>query len=150
MDVDRAAAMRRGPPPVTADLPASCVRVSNELPLGIGLNGQYGNVPANEPWFSVRCVFRREDTFEERITLWRATDFEEAITLAEADARDYAQTLEAEYLGLAQAFHLSESDLDSAVEVFSLIRQSDLDPEEYLSAFFDTGTELQRSLQEEA
>lgn len=105
-------------------------------------------MPANaEPWYSVRCVLKLEDTFEERVTLWRAACFDEAIALAEADAREYAENLEAEYLGLAQAFHLFGSDLDSGVEVFSLVRQSDLDPDEYLSAFFDTGTEFQRSVE---
>jgi hypothetical protein len=30
-----------------------------------------------------------------------------------------------------------------------LVRQSDLDPDEYLSAFFHTGTEFQRSVEDE-
>ena len=97
-----------------------------------------------EPWFSVRCILKLEDAFEERITLWLADGFDTAIALAEADAREYAAVVGMEYLGLAQAFHLSESVLQPGVEVFSLIRQSDLEPDAYLSAFFDTGGEFQQ------
>ena len=101
---------------------------------------------SSEPWFSVRCVLKSEDSYEERITLWTADDFDAAIALAEAEAREHAKIVGMEYLGLAQAFHLFESDLRSGIEVFSLIRQSDLDPAAYLSAFFDTGTEFQRTV----
>lgn len=100
-------------------------------------------VPRIEPWFSVRCVLQCEDTFEERITLWRADGFEAAIALAEADAREYADIVGSVYLGFAQALHLSESELQPGVEAFSLIRQSSLDPDEYLTTFFATGTEFE-------
>ena len=98
-----------------------------------------------EPWFSVRCILKLEDTYEERITLWLADGFDTAIALGEADAREHAAIVGMEYLGHAQAFHLSEADLQPGVEVFSLIRQSDLAPDEYLSAFFDTGGEFQHT-----
>lgn len=98
-----------------------------------------------EPWFSVRCILKLKDTYEERITLWLADGFDTAIALAEADAREHAAIVGMEYLGHAQAFHLSEADLHPGVEVFSLIRQSDLEPDAYLDAFFDTGGELQQT-----
>jgi hypothetical protein len=101
-------------------------------------------VSSPEPWFSVRCFFRCEDTYEERITLWLADDFDSAIALAEAEAREHAGIVGNEYLGSAQAFHLSEADLQPGAEVFSLIRQSELEPDEYVNTFFDTGTDFQQ------
>ena len=99
-----------------------------------------------EPWFGVRCVFRIESgLFEERITVWLAESIDDAIALAEADAHEYAHDIAAEYLGLAQAYRLAASELRSGTEVFSLMRESPLQPDEYLDAFFDSGTERQQS-----
>lgn len=100
-------------------------------------------------WFAVRCVFavptasEGEDmTYEERVTLWRASGFDTAIVMAETEARDYADDVEAAYLGLAQAYRLAEPP-GHGTEVFSLMRDSELDTEDYLDAFFDTGEERQ-------
>ena len=107
-------------------------------------------------WFAVRCVFRtgwaaREQArpvYEERVTLWRAASVEEAVSRAETEARAYAATIEEapdEYLGLAQAYRLEEAPTDGS-ELFSLLRESDLAPQDYLDAFFDTGSERTREL----
>lgn len=105
-------------------------------------------------WVAVRCIFRSqaedpgEVVYEERVTLWRDTDVERAIEKAEAEAWTYARetTWEPErvtdYLGLAQAYALSDKPSDGA-EVFSLMRTSDLPPAAYLDRFFDTGREYQ-------
>jgi hypothetical protein len=92
-----------------------------------------------------------EQTYEERITLWRTDDIDQAIESAEAEARDYAAALTGppgwptEYTGLAQAYLLFDA-LEHGAEVFSLHRDSDLDPEQYLDTYFDTGTERQRTV----
>jgi hypothetical protein len=86
---------------------------------------------SDQPWYAVRCVFRTdsdrlapgEHAYEERITLWRAESFDDAI---------------------AQAFHLFD-DPGHGMEVFSLIRRSRLDTDEYLARFFDTGDEFTRT-----
>lgn len=100
-------------------------------------------------WFGVRCVFElnpetRADadprSFEERVTIWQASGSDVAIELAEAEAVDYATILDARYLGLAQAYKIAGPPIQGW-EAFSLIRQSELAPEEYLSEFFDTGRE---------
>src|SRR5688572_23883013 len=103
-----------------------------------------------EPWFSVRCVFSHpSDTdgqtlYEERVTLWRAGSFDEAVQRAEAEAKEYAENLDMQYVGLAQAYHLAVADAPSdGDEVFSLFRSSGLPSAEYLSRFFDTGDERQ-------
>lgn len=114
-----------------------------------------GREPESSDWVSVRCVFRSdhdgERTYEERITLWRTRDMREAVGWAEAEARDYAATLTGppgwptEYTGLAQA-HLLADPPGHGAEVFSLHRDSELDVEDYLETYFDTGAERQGAL----
>jgi hypothetical protein len=102
------------------------------------------------PSFSVRCLFRwlgtpegSPRTYEERITLWSARDIHESIALAEAEAQSYAAESECEYLGYCQAYAMSAQVSASAVEVFSLLRDSQLAPTEYINTLFATGTERQ-------
>lgn len=104
-------------------------------------------------WYAVRCIFATVwppeaagKTYEERITLWHAESFDEAIERAEAEAGEYAAAIEespCRYLGLAQAFQLLDAPADG-VEVFSLMRQSDLGPDDYVTQYFDTGAERQQ------
>ncbi|WP_225991535.1 DUF4288 domain-containing protein [Actinomadura montaniterrae] len=98
-------------------------------------------VPA---WFGVRCFFKvAANSYEERITIWRADSHDDAIALAEADAHEYAETLDGvAYLDLAQSYLIGDAP-EQGSEVFSLIRDSDLDEDEYLDTFFNTGTERQ-------
>jgi hypothetical protein len=100
----------------------------------------------SEPWYSVRCLFHDPDEglYEERITLWQGVSFEHAIEQAEQEANEYAETVALRYVGLAQAYHLGEEAIGSGSEVFSLCRDSDLEPNAYIDAFFDTGGERQR------
>lgn len=101
----------------------------------------------DKQWYAVRCIFRfdgaaaQESSYEERITLWQARDADEAIERAESDALHYAtETAESpgEYLGLAQAYWLFDEPGDGA-EVFSMFRESPLDPDAFLTAYFDDG-----------
>ena len=99
--------------------------------------------------FSVRCIFRWEPrtdqthtyVYEERITLWRASDVDEAINFAEIEAKAYASDAGLEYLKCCQAYALFDVVEANGVEVFSLLRDSDLEPAQYLDTFFDTGSE---------
>jgi len=81
---------------------------------------------------------------EERITLWKATAIDVAIELAEKEAESYASDIKAKYLGLAQAYYLFDQSDSSGIEVYSLVRDSDLGSEEYMDTFFDTGNERQK------
>jgi hypothetical protein len=85
-------------------------------------------------WHAVRCLFEvdRGDheaaepgTYEERVTIWLADDFDAAIALAEAEAEQYAETINGRYLGLAQAY-VMEGEPRHGAEVYSLMRDSDL------------------------
>ena len=106
-----------------------------------------------EPWYGVRCLFEHPDEdpasgehwYEERVTLWRAASMEEALALADAEAQEYAEDNECEDTGLVQAFHIAGPGVGNGVEVFSLIRGSRLESDDYLDTFFDTGTEIQRN-----
>jgi hypothetical protein len=112
-------------------------------------NVQLGDIPPDDPsaqWFAVRNVFRRESFYEERITIWNAPTFEEAERRAMLASEEQASALGNHVLSFAQIFHLFERPADGA-EVFSLIRASELDPDAYLSAFFDTGSERQGTLE---
>jgi hypothetical protein len=101
--------------------------------------------------FSVRCLFRcrkkkfnkLEYLYEERITAWRAKDLDDALDQAIEEAKQYAAKHEFEYLGLAQGFWMFTAIEAHGVEVFSLMRESDLPAEDYLDAFFSTGHERQ-------
>ncbi|MGF1661773.1 MAG: hypothetical protein ACFCVG_04770 [Kineosporiaceae bacterium] len=95
----------------------------------------------------MRCVFGTPfpDTYEERVTIWNVANLDTAIALAEEEAEGYAADIGGEYLGLAQAYSLTDSP-EHGAEVFSLMRESTLAADDYLDAFFDTGDERQRSV----
>ena len=79
------------------------------------------------------------------MTIWRARSFDDAIAEAETDAAAYAGDpvdTGNEYLGLLQVYAMPEPPAHGA-EVFSLIRDSELDADAYLDQFFDTGRERQ-------
>ena len=80
--------------------------------------------------------------YEERVTLWQADSADAAIALAEAEAEEYASTLNLTFLGLTQSYKMFD-ELGAGSEVFSLVRSAVLGPTEYLNQFFDTGRENQ-------
>jgi hypothetical protein len=113
------------------------------------------SAPSDAPeshWYAVRSVIRLAaqaggsaaqpvQPYEERITLWQATSHSEAIERAEAEALQYAEALDAEYLiQFGQAFELFDEPGDGA-EIFSLIRDSPLSPPAYVRTFFQSGAE---------
>jgi hypothetical protein len=117
--------------------------------------GQDGSMADNQ-WFAVRTIIANNENrpwgprnldpgqidYEERITIWRAATAKEAMALAEAECQRYVEDLGGDVLGLTQSYALAMKPGHGA-EVFSLIRRSDLLPDEYLDRHFDTGTEHQ-------
>ena len=106
-----------------------------------------------EPWYGIKCVFRHADMktelagaslFEERIVLVTADNEDEAIAAAEVDARSYAEDTGCEYLEFASCFHSFDEKIVHLSEVYSIMRESTLDPSEYLNHFYDTGKERDR------
>jgi hypothetical protein len=106
----------------------------------------------SDRWFAVRCVFEVDRSlgsravtpsphlYEERITLWRASSFTSALSDAVAEARNYCEDDDTTYLGLAQAYELYDEP-GHGLEVFSLMRGSNLAPDDYVSRHFATGLE---------
>ena len=98
------------------------------------------------PWYSVRCVFQTRSgdgfSYEERVTLWQSDGIDEAIAMAEIEAGGHAEATRAEYTGMAQAYWLPAPP-STGTQVFSLVRESELESDDYLDQFFDTGREAQ-------
>ncbi|MCA9044312.1 MAG: hypothetical protein KDA69_08330 [Planctomycetaceae bacterium] len=85
--------------------------------------------------------------YEERIIIVRAGSDDDAIAKVEQYSKDYESDT-TEYVGYAMAFHIFDENgpcLGSRTEVFSLIRESALDPNAYLDHFYDTGNEFART-----
>ena len=77
--------------------------------------------------------------------MWLATSFDDAIAQAEVEARDYEQD-GITYVEFAQAYRTFIEvpvGFEEGQEVFSLLRESELEVDEYLDTFFDTGRERQ-------
>ncbi|MBI1346623.1 DUF4288 domain-containing protein [bacterium] len=102
-----------------------------------------------EPWYSARCVFllqpisqdHSEHLYEERVVLLRAETFDEAFEKAEKEAKDYIAGDPKSRVLFVEVYHLFERKIGDKVEIFSLIRDSPLSPQDYVSQFFDTGKE---------
>lgn len=108
-----------------------------------------------EPWYAVKCLFLHHDlksrngknNFEERILLVKATSFDEAIEKAEKEALEYCGYLnDVEYLNFCNAYHIAESKILDLTEIYSLITTSDLDKNEYIKKYYDTGGELTQKI----
>lgn len=98
--------------------------------------------------WSKRPGHKKAFVYEERITAWNATSLDEAIALAEQEANAYADKHGFEALVFFQAYDMFDTvnELKNGVEIFSLVRESDLEESDYLDRFFDTGFEKQRNI----
>lgn len=94
-------------------------------------------------WYGVRSIYLHAElgAFEERVTIWLASTSEEAIGLAEADSSEYCDGLDGvSYVGFSESFKMYDAP-ENGAEVFSLMRQSSLSAEAYITRFYDTGGE---------
>jgi len=115
------------------------------------------DITTDGPWYGVKCVFLHRDApkqgegqvFEERIVLIRATSTSEAIQRGEVEAEAYARANEAEYLGFIDTFHLFTDHVGSGTEVYSLMRTSPLAPKDFVTKYFDDGTQHSGTLDEQ-
>ncbi len=97
--------------------------------------------------FAVRCIIELQGDsrllklhrYEERITLWAASDFDSAIKMAEVEAKEYGKE-EVGVLDFAQAFKLYDTVIPekNGAEIFSLIHESDLEPNDFIDRHFET------------
>ena len=103
----------------------------------------------NEPFYAALCVFRhnhldpkpgKKYLYEDRIILIHAVSVDDAIKKAELEAIEYAD-FHSEYLEFVNVYHLSDHILHHGSELYSTMRSSDLDPEDYIDHFHDSGFE---------
>lgn len=102
-------------------------------------------------WYGARSVYEvvgrgsQENgtrLFEERIVLVKASSIDEAIEVAEKEAIAYANEDSGfVYLGYINVYKLADTSIKNKTEVYSLMRESSLAPQEYIDRFFDTGIE---------
>ena len=103
--------------------------------------------------YGTRCIIdmtpesinSKKYLYEERITVWRANDIDEAIDKSEKEVREYCKANGGmAYTGLCQAYWMFDSIEKDGVEVFSLLRESNLECDNYLDRFFSTEDEKQK------
>ena len=102
-------------------------------------------------WFAAKCIFRHKrlskdnhDAFmyEERITIVDSESVEWAIIKAENEAKKYAESeYDCEYINYIDCYQLSVLDITDKSEVYSLMRSSKLEPDDYISHYYQDGSE---------
>ena len=104
----------------------------------------------DEPWYSVKCIFEHSNrnviegmtVYEERIIVLLANDLDDAIARGEIEAREYASSLDnVRYVEFACAYHLYRRELIDQTEVYSIMRESDLDHDAFINHYYDDGSE---------
>jgi hypothetical protein len=100
-----------------------------------------------QKWFAVQCLFlieagavvaERGQAYEERITLWQAVDADEAIAKASRAADNYAAEGGFQRVDYVTSYEMFDVP-DEGSEVWSLVRDSWLPPEEYVERFVIEG-----------
>jgi hypothetical protein len=102
-------------------------------------------------WYGARSIYEVVGSgseangtrlFEERVVLVEASSFDSAIAEAEQEALAYAHRDSGfVYLGYINVYKLVDERIKNKTEVYSLMRESVLAPQEYIDRFFDTGLE---------
>lgn len=99
-------------------------------------------------WYSAKCVFRHLETdirrqmYEERIILLKADSFDEAFSKAASEAEKYCtESDNCQYTGFADIFRLYEEKIGDKSEIFSVMRTSDLETDNYLERFYPEESE---------
>jgi len=97
--------------------------------------------------FGVRCWFlfeagaldaKRGQVYEERVTIWRAATLDDARKRAIVEADAYASEVGAMRIDYIETYRMFDSPSDAA-EVWSVMRDSWLPPDEYLARFVTEG-----------
>ncbi|WP_269539483.1 DUF4288 domain-containing protein [Cerasicoccus fimbriatus] len=106
-----------------------------------------------EPWYAVRCLFshptrarKGETLFEERITLWKCASENEAYLKAETEAAKYATEANCIFIRATDAFHLFDELVSEGSEVWSTMRGSRFNAEQYEDTFISTSADRQHTI----
>jgi hypothetical protein len=106
--------------------------------------------------YTAKTIYRHDDRssegppshlFEERMVILQADSRESAIATAEKEANDYADQFDnVNFAGYIDIFELAITEITVGAEFYSLIRRSNLDIDEYIDRFYDTGNECDREV----
>jgi hypothetical protein len=98
-------------------------------------------------WFGVRCWFLfesgaldmdRGQLYEERVTIWCAANVDDARKQAAAEGDAYAGEVGATRIDYIETYRMADPPREGA-EVWSVMRDSWLPPDEYLARFVTEG-----------
>lgn len=105
----------------------------------------------SQPWYAVRCLFSHPtrvndgdgNLYEERITLWKCGCWDEAFRSARLEAEIYAKEADAILIDTTNAFHLFDAECGHGSEIWSIMRGSHLDAQNYTNTFCITDRDRQ-------
>lgn len=107
-------------------------------------------------WFAAKGVFlfkrlssnpETKFTYEERIILVQSINIDWALKKAEDEAKQYEkEQTGCEYLNFIDCYELYEDTIVDKSEVYSIMRKSNLDPDDFLSRYYSDGTECSVSI----
>ena len=103
-------------------------------------------------WYGIKCLVEHSGlsgepgllVYEERIVIFRASGFDQAIERAEREVADYAQRNGARYIGYCNAYKIDAPAIEDGTEVYSLMREVPLSPGEFITRYYDDGTDKHR------
>lgn len=85
--------------------------------------------------------------YEERMVIIESDSFDNAVMEAEREALAYADQFDnVDFGGYIDVFELSINDISPGSEFYSLIRRSNLNIDDYIDRFYDTGEECEREV----
>jgi hypothetical protein len=90
----------------------------------------------------VVSLHRTTAVYEERVVVFLAEDFGNALAKAEVEAARYAAQFEdVEDLGYFTVYDMTEESIRDGTEVFSLMRDSQMPPQDFLDRYHDRQSE---------
>lgn len=105
---------------------------------------------SNQPmWYSAKCIIKHLDLlepgdvhYEERVVLLWADSLDHAIERGEEEAAEYVASIgDAEYAGFVSVFRIGEEPIGDRCEVYSLMRKTSMETDDFLDRYHDDGTE---------
>ncbi len=109
-------------------------------------------------WYGVKCIFEHDGLtqeaeatlYEERVVILRATNFDDATAQGEAEAQQYCSAIgndSIRYTGFISAYRTADTELTEPMEVYSLMRETTLPREDFITRFYDDGSERTQQAQ---
>lgn len=94
--------------------------------------------------YSVRSLVydKQNKLYEERINIVHSSDETDTLNKAEKLTEEYCNNIGLVNTGYSESFELTDNPAKDGAEVYSIMRESLLDPKEYVSKYIRTGKEV--------